>query len=331
MPSPVKLLLELSMECESLARAEAIAAASVQGKKPEVVLEEPGVLVLDTDADPTRLANRLGLCHYVDRWLGHCNPNELESMACGIEVDGPIRVRSTKVGESKVDLAAASKRLGGIIGESRGVDLHSPKSDVRVVFSHTVHIGKVEAAVDRPSFEKRKNRHMPFVYPASLHPKFARALVNLSMVPEGGRLLDPFCGTGAILAEACMVGLRAVGSDFSERMILGAERNLAHLNAKAELHLCDIGEIAREVGRVDGIATDPPYGRSTTTDGEALPELYHRAFDAFHTVLDNGSRVAIVIPDMRLIRKIVGFKLLENHELRVHRSLTRNFCVLRKN
>ena len=324
----MKLLLELSMECEPLARAEAIAAASVLGKKPRVVLEEPGILVLDSDADPTRLANRLGLCHYVDRWFGHCSPNELEATACEIDVDGPIRVRSTMVGESSVDLAATSRKLGGIIGQNRGVDLHSPKSDVRVVFSKTVHIGRVEGAVDRPSFERRKNRYMPFVYPASLHPKFARALVNLSMVPDGGRLLDPFCGTGTILAEASMIGLKAAGTDFSEKMILGAGKNLAHLNAKAELHVCDVGKIAQEVGRVDGIATDPPYGRSTTTDGESLSQLYGRALDAFHKVLEKGSRVSIAVPDMRLIEKSKGFRLLENYKLRVHRSLTRNFCVL---
>lgn len=326
----MNLLFELSMECEPLARSEAIAAASVLGTKPKVVLEEPGVLVLDTNADPSILANRLGLCHYVDKWFGHCTPNELEATACEIDVDGPIRVRSTKVGESSIDLAATSRKLGGIVGQNRGVDLHSPKSDVRVVFSETVHIGKVEGTIDRSSFERRKNRHLPFVYPASLHPKFARALVNLSMVPSTGRLLDPFCGTGTILAEAAMVGLNAVGTDFSERMILGAEKNLAHLNAKAELHVCDVGKISQEVGRVDGIATDPPYGRSTTTDGESLSHLYSRAFDAFHEVVEKGSRVSIAVPDMRLLEKTKGFRLLESHELRVHRSLTRNFCVLQR-
>ena len=221
----MKLLLELSMECESLARAEALAAASALGGRPKVLHEEPGVLMLETTAPPEKLACRVALCHYVNEWLGSSTPGKLGTIASDIDVDGPIRVRSTKVGESSVDLQSVSRKIGGIIGEARGVDLNNPVSDIRVVFSKKAHLGRVLGAIDRPAFEKRKNRHMPFVYPASLHPKFGRALVNLTQVPDGGRLLDPFCGTGAIVAEASMIGLETIGTDFSERMIEGADRD----------------------------------------------------------------------------------------------------------
>jgi len=326
----VKLLLELSLECESLARAEAIAAAGALGTRAVPVLAEPGVLVLDTDADPVALAGRVGLCHHVDEWIASCSEADLDSCARAIDVDGPIRVRSTKVGERRVDLASQTRRLGAIMGKGRGVNLKSPKSDIRAVFTESVHLGKARASIERSSFEKRKNRFMPYVYPASLHPKFARALVNLTTVRSGGRLLDPFCGTGAILTEASMIGLRAIGSDFSERMIEGARRNLAHVHQKAQLHLCDVGKIADAVGGVDGIATDPPYGRSTSTDGERLPQLYDRAFKAFHEVLRRGSKVAIVVPDLNLLKDIEGFKMAATHQLWVHRSLTRNFCLLER-
>ncbi len=327
----MKLLLELSLESESLARAEAIAAALALGTKATQLHAEPGVLVLDTDADPVALAARVGLCHHVSEWLSTCADDELESCASVMDVEGPIRIRSTKVGERRVDLAAETRRLGAIMGEGRGVDLRSPRTDIRAVFSDRAHIGRVMASIERSSFEKRKNRFMPYVYPASVHPKFARALVNLTSVRSGGRLLDPFCGTGAILAEASMIGLHAIGSDFSERMIEGAKKNLSHVHQEAELHLCDVGRIADIVGRVDGIATDPPYGRSTTTDGEGLADLYVRAFEAFHEVLGKGSKVAIVVPDMALLTGIEGFGLEAAHQLWVHRSLTRNFCLMVRN
>lgn len=318
------------MECESLARAEALAAASTLGSRVKTVLAEPGVLVVDTDAEPRTLANRLGLCHHVDEWLSTCESDELEARACDLDMEGPIRVRSTKVGELTIDLAGETRKLGAILGKTRGVDLSSPRSDVRVVFSEHAHIGRALASIERAAFEKRKNRYMPFVYPASLHPKFARALVNLTCVPPGDRLLDPFSGTGAILAEASMIGLRAIGSDFSERMIDGSRKNLAYLDQKAELHLCDVGAISDEIGRVDGIATDPPYGRSTSTDGEKLPRLYKRSFEAFHSVLGKGARVSVVVPDMTLLEDTYGFKITGKHQLWVHRSLTRNFCVLER-
>jgi len=317
------------MECESLARAEALCAAEALGGG-KVVSEEPGVMVIDTSANPSELAARLGLCHYVDEWIAGCAPGEIESCADELDVSGPIRVRSTKIGEQKLDLASVSKRVGAIVGAKVGVDLHNPKNEIRIVFSKHAHIGRMIASIERSSFEKRKNRYLPFVYPASLHPKYARALVNLTRLPSGARLLDPFCGTGAILAEASMLGMKAVGSDFDERMIQGAEKNLAYLKTSSEFHLCDVGEIRSEVGKVDGIATDPPYGRSTTTDGESVPALYARAFSAFADVLPRGGRLAVVVPDLRLLKKTDGLRLIDKHALWVHRSLTRHFCVLER-
>lgn len=326
----MKLLLELSMECESLARSEAISAAEALGGSPKVVSQEPGVLVIDTKADPIALVQRLGLCHFVSEWLSSCDGEELESQAREIDVDGPIRVRSTKIGGAKADLDGSTHLVGGILGKTRGVDLHHPRSDVRIVFSESAHVGKLLGTIDRSSFEKRKNQYMPFFYPASLHPKFARALVNLTRVRKGEKLLDPFCGTGAILAEADLIGLEAVGTDLSEKMIAGARKNLEHVGADASLIVSDVGRIADPVGRVEGIATDPPYGKSTSTKGESLPALYRRAFAAFSEVLDRGSYLAVVVPRASLLEDAERFDLAETHRLWVHRSLTRHFCVLRR-
>ncbi len=326
----MKLLLELSLECESLARAEALSAAIALGGNPSVLGEDTGVLMLETAADPSRLASRLGLCHYVSELLASCGRDEIDHCIRGIDVPGPIRVRSTKVGETSVDLAGTSRRVGSVLGATKGVDLHHPASDIRIVFSKKAHIGRMIGTIDRPSFEKRKNRYMPYVYPASLHPKYARALVNLTQVPSGGRILDPFCGTGAIVAEASLIGLKAVGSDLSEKMVDGAKRNLAHLKTRAELRVSDVGDILKTIGQVDGIATDPPYGRSTCTNGEKIPALLERAFNAFAEVLGKRSRVAVVVPDLALLEGVETFRLLETHDLWVHRSLTRRFCLLEK-
>lgn len=328
----VKLLLELSMECESMARSEALSAADALGGPGKVIDSDPGILVIETSASPASLASRLGLCHHVSQWLGTCSPSEVQSFAASVDVPGPIRVRATKVGPAVegVHLDQVSRSVGGVIGAGRGVDIHDPVSDVRIVFSNRAHAGRVLGSIDRTSFEKRKNRYLPFKYPASLHPKYARAMVNLTRVPVGGTVLDPFCGTGAILAEAFLVGARAIGTDLSERMASGALENLSHLGASADVRVCDVGRVAEVVGTVDGIATDPPYGRSTSTNGEKIPDLYRRAFSAFRSVVRRGSRVVMAVPDMSLLEGMDGFDLEETHGLWVHRSLTRNFCVLRR-
>jgi tRNA (guanine10-N2)-dimethyltransferase len=328
----VKLLLELSMECESLARSEAMCVAQAIGGHASVVSEEPGVLVMDTDADPALLSDRLALCHCISEHLFSGDPEGLVAMASGLDVQGPIRVHSTRIERShpEVDLEGVNRSVGEVIGRRAGVDIHDPVSEVRVILSTGASVGRLLSRVDRSAYERRKVRYLPFNHPISIHPKFARALVNVTGVGGGGRLLDPFCGTGAIVMEAALCGCLSVGADISERMIEGARENLRTMNLQAELHRCDVGDIAQTIGQVDAIATDPPYGRSTSTGGESLRALLGRALSASAEVLDRGSRLAIVLHEPELVEPVEDFEIIESHSLWVHRSLTRNFCVLRR-
>ena len=184
--------------------------------------------------------------------------------------------------------------------------------------------------MDRASYEARKTKNLPFDHPISIHPKFARCLVNLTRVGPGGRLLDPFCGTGAIIAEARLVGTDAIGADVSENMVAGARTNLSAQGLEANLIRSDVGALPDVVQAVDGIATDPPYGRSASTAGESVPALLKRAFKAFAQMLEPGAFIAMPLHDPALLDAVRGFRLVERHELWVHRSLTRHFCVLER-
>jgi len=63
-----------------------------------------------------------------------------------------------------------------------------------------------------------------------LPPKLAQILINLASGPAtSGRLLDPFCGTGTILQEAHLIGLKAYGTDLSSKMIAATKTNLEWL------------------------------------------------------------------------------------------------------
>lgn len=63
-----------------------------------------------------------------------------------------------------------------------------------------------------------------------LPPKLAQILINLcGPLPEGSRILDPFCGTGVVLQEALLMGYRAYGTDINERMVEYSKRNLEWL------------------------------------------------------------------------------------------------------
>ncbi|HUV61871.1 MAG TPA: TRM11 family methyltransferase [Thermoplasmata archaeon] len=325
----MKLLLELSMECESLARSEALSIGRTIGSRSDAVLVDEGILVIDTDADPIAFVERMALCHSASEYMCSCNPEDVQEFSSAIDVPGPVRVHATRIGTAHehVDLAELNSSVGAVLGDAVGVDIHNPCSEVRIVFSDKVHIGRLIGSVDRAAYERRKTKNLPFNHPISLHPKFARCIVNLVEVRPGKRILDPFCGTGAIVTEAALAGAEAIGSDVSEKMVDGARSNMTSVGVKGRLHICDVGSISDVVKHVDGIATDPPYGRSSSTNGEPVPDLIRRAFGSLSKIMDAGSRLVMVMHDPALADCAEDFELIESHELWVHRSLTRHFCV----
>jgi tRNA G10 N-methylase Trm11 len=52
-------------------------------------------------------------------------------------------------------------------------------------------------------------------YKGKFYPQLAKALFNLAAVDPGNAVLDPFCGSGTVLLEAYLNGLKAVGTDLN--------------------------------------------------------------------------------------------------------------------
>lgn len=50
-------------------------------------------------------------------------------------------------------------------------------------------------------------------YKGKFYPQLAKALINISGVPVGGTILDPFCGSGTVLLEGFLNGFAAFGCD----------------------------------------------------------------------------------------------------------------------
>ena len=162
-----------------------------------------------------------------------------------------------------------------------------------------------------------------------MHPKIARALVNITSIKKDGVLLDPFCGTGGILIEAGLMGIKVIGSDIEEKMIEGCKKTLDFYNIKNnKLYCSDISEIQNYIDEVDVVATDLPYGKSTTTKGEKMEQLYERAFKTMTKLLKQDGKAVIGLSEKNFIPLGQKYlKLVEKHELKVHRSLTRYFVV----
>ncbi len=154
-------------------------------------------------------------------------------------------------------------------------------------------------------------------------------MVNLSSIKNNEILLDPFCGTGGILIEAGIIGAKIIGSDIEEKMIEGCKKNLDFYKIKNYKLFCsDIGDISHDIGKVDAVVTDLPYGKSTTTKGEKMHILYQRAFKNISNLLKDNGKAVIGLSNNDFIS--LGekyFSVIEKHDFRAHRSLTRHFVV----
>lgn len=188
------------------------------------------------------------------------------------------------------------------------------------------------AAVDRRAFAQRAMPRLPFRRPVSLPPRLARAAANLAAVRPGDRVLDPFVGTGALLAESALLGARVYGIDADPTMVRGALRNLEHLGVRAEELVAGDARDAELPGgerTFDALVTDPPYGRSSASLGDAPARLVPEVLARWQGALRPGGRVVVLSPG--------GPPLLDppwtedcRVAVRVHRSLTREFRRYRR-
>jgi len=324
----MRVAFELSGEHPTLPRAEALAALEAERVAVRGVAFEPGLLIVDAARPPRRALERVALSRYVERVVATGRWRAILRAAGRVDLHGGsfrVRAHGPFTPEEKRDL---ERSVGSALGASGRVDLDDPERDFRLLRSGDGFLlGEVLHEVERSALEARKVAKRPFTQPISLHPKFARALVNLSRCPTGGVLLDPFCGTGGIPLEGARLGMRVFASDLSEKMVAGTASTLAHYGLRGTTFRADVSEVPATVREVDAIATDPPYGRSTTTRGEPLERLYRRAFQTFSRLLRPGGYAAVVLPSDRAIA--IGeesLRLEESHALRVHATLTRTFC-----
>lgn len=329
----MRLLFELLGEHKTLPRSEVLACIEAEGFDYRILDEEERILILETKADPRRLGERLGLSHYVDEYLASGTLSELEEAAKDLStLRGTIALRRKDLRPKAKgrDHQGAVERIGRILSKTYSINLDSPDNEIRLIMGKKNYLALRIVAVNRSSFDRRKADRRPFFSPISLHPKYARALVNLARARKGKAFLDPFCGTGGILIEAGLIGAKLVGSDIRVEMIKGCRKNLLSFGLASVLLQSDVGRIWERVDSVSSIATDPPYGKSSTTMKEKLSSLYERSFGSFSKILGRNGYLGIVLPDRGSIEIGENFLLLEEvHEQKVHKSLTRNYCVFR--
>ena len=335
----MRYLFELSKEHKTLPTAEILACLQAEDINFNILESNEDVYIIETDLKENKsreIANRLSFTYYIDRFLFSCLPTaeKIKTQAIDniIKKPGSIAVKY-KNRSNSINSQPIVRTLAEIYTKGRNVTLKNPDIEIRgLITDSTLYVGLKIAEIDRGQFEERKVQNRPFFSPISLHPKIARVIVNLSSIKNDGILLDPFCGTGGILIEAGLVGIKIIGSDIEEKMIKGCKKTLDFYKIKNYKLFCsDISDIDKHIDEVDAVVTDLPYGKSTTTKGEGILKLYKRAFEKISDLLKEDGKAVIGLSNKEFIR--LGeeyFTLIEKHDFRAHRSLTRHFVVYQK-
>ena len=318
----MQLLFELSGEHPTLPVAELECVGTVQDHRPQVAV---------ADCPDPSLARRLALTHVVMEYLGSCTPapdaiaSLLRDLALAPGAPFSVRVKKVEGSAATVSQPVLERLIGSLIAGK--VSLAAPVVEYRALIAgDRCYLGRLLFRIDRASYTSRDPLRRPFFHPGVMLPRFARAVVNLTLLQPGETLFDPFCGTGGFLLEAELLGARVAGGDADPAMVAGSCLNLRN----ADLVRLDAGALPLCPGSVDTVATDLPYGQSSWIRGRDLDRLTPRALWEIARVLRPGRRAAIVAH--RDIRPFVPepLTILQHHEQRVHRSLTRRFLVLER-
>lgn len=325
-----QFFFELSGESKDMPPAEAIRCIEAEAGGCDIVSQGPGYIIAGFDeAHLDGIADRIALTKSIGRYLGEYDPDDLSNLMNADLPEGSFAVRGKRFEGMMRDADSQGmiRKIGGALSSRRDVDLRDPDFIIRMQMCDKVHLYLEQRVTETDLLEKRKVGERPFFSPISLHPKYARALINLTGAKRGSTVLDPFCGTGGIVIEAAEMGMRAIASDFDSEMVAGCRENMEFYGLElADFETIDVGEIGDRFTEVDAICTDPPYGRSTKTGGENIESIYARAGVSISRSLKPGSRAGIVLPHMRSYDSME----LENVYIqRVHGSLSRHYHIFR--
>ncbi|MEE3490036.1 MAG: TIGR01177 family methyltransferase [Methanobrevibacter sp.] len=286
------------------------------------------------------LTRRLGYTHEVHELILKTDVDNLEKDVLTVDwsayIDESFAVRVKRI-RSEIDTVGYERKLGTLIldnSQNIKVNLSKPKTLVRVVaHDDDLFVGIERIKLDKKHFEDSKPHKRPFFYPGSMNPKLARCMVNLSRIREGELLLDPFCGTGGILIEAGLIGCKLVGSDIYWKMQNGTAINLDYygITDYRTFHL-DVREL-KMYEKVASVVTDPPYGISTSTGDVDGEEIFNEFFHAIYDNMKDDAYLCMASPhyvDLKPMVDEVGFEIVEQYGIKMHRSLTRIISVIRK-
>jgi tRNA G10 N-methylase Trm11 len=196
--------------------------------------------------------------------------------------------------------------------------LRPPNAEILAAFASThLYLAKSIAVYDS-MLQQFRDDSRPFISSdISTSPKICRTLLTLAGARPGDTVFDPFCGTGTVLMEAALLGMKCIGLDLDGNAVEGTQSNLKWLGRELGSHIDfkvlrgnarDSDKIIED--HIDAIAFEPHLGpvyKAKPERDEALKvladltDLYRDTLKALTQILRPDGRIAMTIPVIRTV------------------------------
>jgi len=326
-----KYLLELGGENTNLGKYEALELFKFKKYSPELEKDYGKIIIISTSKTIEKnIVRRLSMTKRISNIIFTSNKNNIDLILNDLKkIDiGNKSFAIRQIGQNDLNSEKTAVLIGEKISKDNKTELNNPEVTVLFYQNKEFIISLKDWDTGYKKCLRHHISHRPYFSPISIHPRIARAMVNLSNCDVNKTLIDPFCGTGGILIEGADMGLEVIGIDLKEKMIEYSKGNLKHYGFEGNLINSDFEEITNQ--SFSSIVCDPPYGIASTTGGENIEELMKRSLDVFQKKLNKGQRIVIAVSNPEIV-KHQNLKLLHKFEWYIHKSLTRNILVLERN
>ncbi len=347
MTDPTRVFVILSGEHPTLPLAEM--SAILDANRIPFKIAESFFKLVEIDADihaVKTIADRGAFMDEVGEEIVHSGPTleEIDDAVKSsdlprfLQADESFSIRVLRFGgvSKEMPRVKLEGHLGWLMNKvtNARVDLENPQRQFRGLLAGPYfHLGLIAHRRPDVFVADRRPRMRPSFHPSTMVPKLARSMVNISHAVPRSTFLDPFCGVGGILLEASLLGCQVVGVDALKRMTRGSRRNLKHFGMDP-LGLVRGDARHLPIRKVDAIATDPPYGTGASTLKSTTRNILKGFLPDAHSILSKGQRAVVASPVSTKtpdVAESAGFKVVDRHEVYVHRSLTREILVLEAN
>lgn len=149
-----------------------------------------------------------------------------------------------------------------------------------------------------------KHDDMPHHFSTALPMRQARSIVNIAVGDDPSKkLVDPCCGVGTVILEACGLGFDIEGFEIHYPVKEGARKNVAYYGYNAPIKRMDMKDITK---MYDTAIIDIPYGLYTAIEAEGQQEILDHARHICKEI------VLVSNKDMSEELEKAGFKVIES-------------------